>query len=114
MRRLLRHVPLVAAGTTIAALVYVGGALYTRTVNDRGWARRDAFAQSVQAGERVVAPRNMAGALRIELAAERARNERDLRLAILASGAALILFIGAGVQAVTDRRWGRPREEAAA
>ena len=115
MHRLLRHVPLVAAGTALAALLYMGAALYSRTANDRGWTRRDAFAQSVQAGERVVAPRNMAGVLRIELDAERARNERDLRLAILPCGAALILVIGAGVQVVTDRGWGRGwRGEAAA
>ena len=115
MHRSLRHFPLMAAGAALAALVYMGAALYGRTANDRAWARRDAFAQSVQTGERVVAPRNIAGALRIELEAERARNERDLRLAILAAGAALMLVIGAGVQVVTDRRWGGgPREEAAA
>jgi len=115
MHRVLRHFPLIAAGAAFAALVYMGAALYSRTANDLGWARRDAFAQSVQAGERVVAARNVAGALRIELAAERARNERDLRLAFLACGAALILLIGAGLQVVTGWAWGRgPREQAAA
>ena len=115
MHRLLRHVPLIAAGAVLAALVYVGAALFSRTANDLAWARRDAFAQSVYAGERVVAAHNMAGVLRIELNAERARNQRDWRLAILAAGAALILLVGVGVQVLTDRRWGRgPREEAAA
>src|SRR5437667_11636110 len=73
MHRLLGYVPLIAAGAAVAALVYVGAALYSHTANDLAWARRDAFAQSVQAGERVVAARNVAGAVRIELNAERAR-----------------------------------------
>jgi len=115
MHRLLGYVPLIAAGAALAALVYMGAALYSHTPNDLAWVRRDAFAQSVQAGERVVAARNMAGALRIELNAERARNQRDLRLAMLAGGAAIILLMGTGVQVATDRGRGRgPREEAAA
>jgi len=114
MHRFLRLCPLIAAGAALAALLYMGVALYGRTANDLAWARRDAFARSVQAGERVMAARNMAGVLRIELNAERARNQRDLRLAILACGAALLLLIGTGVQAVTHQPHGRGSHEEAA
>jgi len=96
MRRLLRILPSLGFAIAMVSLAYVGGSLFVESRNDRAWAQREAFAQSVQAGERLVAARNMAGVLRQELAAERDKRDRDRRRAFVAFGAALFALI-AGV-----------------
>ena len=114
MHHLLRLLHLIAFAAAAAALVYIGASLYTRTGDPLSWSRRDAFAQSVQTGERVIAARNVAGALRLELAAERAQTRHDERLAFLAFGTALLVLIAAVGYVATSGVGGRGVGEQAA
>jgi hypothetical protein len=115
MRRTVAFLPSIAFAAAAAVLLYIGASLYSQRGTDLSWTRRDAFAHSVQAGERIVAARNLAGALRLELATERARSQRDERFAFLTFGAALLVVMGALVHVAIDgaRRTGS-REPAAA
>jgi hypothetical protein len=115
MHRVLRLLPLGSFAVATVTLLYLGTVLYSHSGDELSWTRRDAFARSVQAGERVIPARNMGGVLRQELAAERLRNQRDQRLAMLVFGAALLIALGVAVGRVlnTPRGGDLPRQAAA-